>query len=47
MLVRNVSDTARWVAMYRAMESDRPDASFAIHSLAAWLVSAAHRDARA
>jgi methyltransferase (TIGR00027 family) len=28
MLVRNVSDTARWVAMYRAMESDRPDAIF-------------------
>jgi methyltransferase (TIGR00027 family) len=28
MLVRNVSDTARWVAMYRAMETDRPDAIF-------------------
>jgi methyltransferase (TIGR00027 family) len=28
MLVRNVSDTARWVAMYRAMETDRPDALF-------------------
>jgi methyltransferase (TIGR00027 family) len=28
MLVRNVSDTARWVAMYRALESERPDAIF-------------------
>jgi methyltransferase (TIGR00027 family) len=28
MLVRNVSDTARWVAMYRAMETERPDAIF-------------------
>jgi methyltransferase (TIGR00027 family) len=27
-LVRNVSDTARWVAFYRAMESARPDALF-------------------
>lgn len=27
-LVRNVSDTALWVAMYRAMETDRPDALF-------------------
>lgn len=27
-LIRNVSDTARWVAMYRAMESARPDALF-------------------
>lgn len=26
--VTHVSDTARWVAMYRAMESDRPDAIF-------------------
>ncbi|RZL85922.1 MAG: class I SAM-dependent methyltransferase [Variovorax sp.] len=26
--LRNVSDTALWVAMYRAMESDRPDALF-------------------
>src|SRR3989442_14585426 len=24
----SVSDTARWVAMYRAMESERPDALF-------------------
>lgn len=24
----NISDTARWVAMYRALESDRPDAHF-------------------
>lgn len=28
MKVRNVSDTARWVAWYRAIESDRPDALF-------------------
>lgn len=28
MLIRNVSDTARWVAMYRALESERPDAIF-------------------
>lgn len=27
-LIRNISDTARWVAMYRAMESERPDALF-------------------
>ncbi len=26
--IRNVSDTALWVAIYRAMESDRPDAIF-------------------
>lgn len=26
--IRNVSDTALWVAMYRAMESERPDALF-------------------
>ncbi len=26
--IRNVSDTARWVAVYRAMESERPDALF-------------------
>ena len=26
--VRNISDTALWVAMYRAIESDRPDALF-------------------
>lgn len=26
--IRNVSDTALWVAIYRAMESDRPDALF-------------------
>lgn len=28
MLVRNVSDTARWVAMIRALETERPDAVF-------------------
>src|SRR5262245_36590036 len=28
MTIRNVSDTARWVAEYRAMETDRPDAIF-------------------
>jgi O-methyltransferase involved in polyketide biosynthesis len=28
MPIENVSDTARWVAMYRALESDRPDAHF-------------------
>jgi methyltransferase (TIGR00027 family) len=28
MIIENVSDTARWVAMYRAMETDRPDAHF-------------------
>jgi len=27
-LIQHVSDTARWVALYRAMESDRPDALF-------------------
>ena len=27
-LIQNVSDTARWVAFYRAMESERPDAIF-------------------
>ena len=26
--IEDVSDTARWVAMYRAMESERPDAIF-------------------
>jgi len=26
--VNHVSDTALWVAMYRAMETDRPDAVF-------------------
>jgi methyltransferase (TIGR00027 family) len=28
MLIENISDTARWVAIYRAMETDRPDAHF-------------------
>lgn len=28
MPIENVSDTARWVAVYRAMESERPDAHF-------------------
>jgi methyltransferase (TIGR00027 family) len=28
MAIDNVSDTARWVAEYRAMETDRPDAIF-------------------
>lgn len=28
MPIQNVSDTARWVAIYRAMETDRPDALF-------------------
>jgi methyltransferase (TIGR00027 family) len=28
MSIDNVSDTARWVAVYRAMESERPDALF-------------------
>ncbi len=28
MSIRNVSDTARWVAWYRAIESERPDALF-------------------
>jgi methyltransferase (TIGR00027 family) len=27
-LIANVSDTARWVAVYRAMETERPDALF-------------------
>lgn len=27
-VMRNISDTARWVAVYRAMETDRPDAIF-------------------
>jgi methyltransferase (TIGR00027 family) len=27
-LIRNVSDTARWVAVFRATESERPDAVF-------------------
>jgi len=26
--IRNISDTARWVAVYRARESERPDAVF-------------------
>src|SRR6201986_2593094 len=26
--IENVSDTARWVAVYRAMETSRPDAIF-------------------
>ena len=28
MSIEHVSDTARWVAVYRAMETDRPDAIF-------------------
>jgi methyltransferase (TIGR00027 family) len=28
MSIQHVSDTARWVAVYRAMESERPDALF-------------------
>ena len=28
MPIRHISDTARWVAYYRAMESERPDAVF-------------------
>ncbi|HEY2739416.1 MAG TPA: class I SAM-dependent methyltransferase, partial [Thermoanaerobaculia bacterium] len=28
MAIDNVSDTARWVAVYRAMETARPDAIF-------------------
>ena len=28
MPIKNVSDTAKWVAEYRAMETDRPDAIF-------------------
>ncbi|HXE36452.1 MAG TPA: SAM-dependent methyltransferase [Verrucomicrobiae bacterium] len=27
-LIRNISDTARWVAVYRARETERPDAHF-------------------
>ena len=27
-LLRNIADTARWVAFYRALESERPDALF-------------------
>jgi len=27
-LIRNIADTARWVAFYRAMETERPDAIF-------------------
>jgi len=27
-VIRNISDTAAWVAMYRAMESERDDAVF-------------------
>ncbi|HKF52109.1 MAG TPA: SAM-dependent methyltransferase [Candidatus Acidoferrales bacterium] len=27
-VIRNISDTARWVAFYRAMETERPDAIF-------------------
>lgn len=27
-LIRNISDTARWAAMFRAQESERPDALF-------------------
>src|SRR5262245_29724129 len=27
-LIRDISDTARWVAVYRARENDRPDAIF-------------------
>jgi methyltransferase (TIGR00027 family) len=27
-VIENISDTARWVAIYRAMESERPDAIF-------------------
>src|ERR1700683_912147 len=33
-LIRNISDTARWVAAYRAMETERPDALF--HDPYAW-----------
>ena len=28
MSIEHISDTARWVALYRAMESERPDAHF-------------------
>ena len=27
-ILRDITDTARWVAMYRARETDRPDALF-------------------
>lgn len=30
-LIRDISDTARWVAFYRALESERPDAHFQDH----------------
>ncbi|HVG28403.1 MAG TPA: SAM-dependent methyltransferase [Pyrinomonadaceae bacterium] len=30
-LIRNISDTARWVAFYRALETERPDAHFRDH----------------
>ena len=26
--IRNISDTARWVAVFRARETERPDAAF-------------------
>lgn len=28
LLIENISDTALWVAYYRAMETERPDAHF-------------------
>jgi O-methyltransferase involved in polyketide biosynthesis len=28
MTIEHISDTARWVAFYRAMETERPDAIF-------------------
>jgi O-methyltransferase involved in polyketide biosynthesis len=28
MTIENISDTARWVAVYRTMETERPDAIF-------------------
>lgn len=31
MILENISDTARWVAFYRAMETERPDALFRDH----------------
>jgi methyltransferase (TIGR00027 family) len=31
MILDNISDTARWVAVYRAMETERPDALFRDH----------------
>ncbi|HEY9519352.1 MAG TPA: class I SAM-dependent methyltransferase, partial [Gemmatimonadales bacterium] len=27
-MIQNIADTARWVAFYRAMETERPDAVF-------------------